>query len=145
MRFWDSSAIVPLCLDEPQSDRLKRLAEEDAALVVWWTGLVECYSAFARLRREGVLSRTEEDQARLVAAQLQAQWTEIEPSNKVRAQAERVLLLHPLRAADSLQLAAALVWAAGHPTGHEFVCLDQRLCEAAGREGFRVLNGELAG
>ncbi|MBI4401272.1 MAG: type II toxin-antitoxin system VapC family toxin [Nitrospirae bacterium] len=139
MRFWDSSAIVPLCLDEPRSDRLKRLAEEDRALVVWWTALVECYSTFARLRREGILSRTEEDHARRFAIQLLAEWTEIEPSNKVREQAGRVLLFHPLRAADSLQLAAALVWAAGHPTGNEFVCLDQRLREAAYREGFRVL------
>lgn len=33
MRCWDSSAIVPLCLDEPRSARLlKRPAEEDRAL-----------------------------------------------------------------------------------------------------------------
>ncbi|TKB72826.1 MAG: type II toxin-antitoxin system VapC family toxin [Nitrospira sp.] len=139
MRFWDSSAIVPLCLDEPRSARLKRLAEEDRSLVVWWTALVECYSTFARLRREGILSRTEENQARQLTIRLLAEWTEIEPSNKVRDQAGRILLLHPLRAADSLQLAAALVWADGHPAGHELVCLDQKLRAAAQREGFTIL------
>lgn len=139
MRFWDASAIVPLCLDEPRTARLRRLAEEDRSLVVWWTALVECYSTFARLRREGIFSHTEEDRARRFAVQLLAEWTEIEPSNKVREQAGRVLLLHPLRAADSLQLAAALVWADGHPADHEFVCLDQRLRAAAQREGFTLL------
>lgn len=135
----DSSAIVPLCLDEPRSARLKRPAEEDRSLVVWWTALVECYSTFARLRREGIFSRTDEDHARRFVAQLLAEWTEIEPSNKGRYQAARVLLLHPLRAADSLQLAAALVWADGHPAGHELVCLDQKLRAAAQREGFTIL------
>ena len=139
MKFWDSSAIVPLCLDEPQSPRLRRLAEEDKSLVVWWTALIECYSTFARLRREGILSRNEEDRARQFAVQLLAEWTEIEPSKKVREQAGRILLLHPLRAADALQLAAALVWADGYPAGHEFVCLDQRLRDVAHREGFRVV------
>ncbi len=139
MRFWDSSSIIPLCLDEPRSARLKRVAEEDRSLVVWWTTLVECYSTFARLRREGVFSRTEEDHARRFVAQLSAEWTEIEPSNKAREQAGRILLLHSVRAADALQLAAALVWADGRPAGHEFVCLDHRLRTAAQHEGFTLL------
>ncbi|MGH7254728.1 MAG: type II toxin-antitoxin system VapC family toxin [Nitrospirales bacterium] len=139
MRFWDSSAIVPLCLEEPRSDRLKKLAEEDKALVVWWTALVECYSTFARLRRDGILSRTEEGRARGLADRIRSEWTEIQPSNEVREQAGRVLLLHPLKAADSLHLAAALVWANSRPAGHEIVGLDQRLRDAAIREGFPVL------
>ena len=53
------------------------------------------------------------------------------------------LLLHPLRAADAMQLAAAIVWANGQATGHEFVCLDHRLREAAQREGFTVLPKQL--
>jgi predicted nucleic acid-binding protein len=56
-----------------------------------------------------------------------------EPSQEVRDQARRVLRVHPLRAADALQLAAALVW-----KGRHFVCFDQRLREAAQREGFRL-------
>lgn len=56
-----------------------------------------------------------------------------------REQAGRALLLHPLRAADALQLAAALVWSRGQVAGHHFVCLDQRFREAARREGFTVL------
>jgi predicted nucleic acid-binding protein len=139
MRFWDASAIIPLCLEEPRTSLLKKLAEDDGAIAAWWSTPVECWSAFARLRRESLVSKAEEDQARTVLNRLAGDWTEIEPGREVREQAGRALLLHPLRAADSLQLAAALVWANGRGAGHEFVCLDQRLREAAQSEGFRVL------
>ena len=43
-----------------------------------------------------------------------------------------------LRAADALQLAAALVWAKQLPRKRLFVCFDGRLAEAAGKEGFTV-------
>lgn len=139
MKFWDASAIIPLCLREPTSPSLRRIAEQDGALIVWWETPVECCSAFARLRRDGLLSRAGEDQARRLLGQLADSWTEVEPSREVRENAGRVLLLHPLRAADSLQLAAALLWARGRPSGRDLVCLDERLREAAMREGFAVL------
>ena len=139
MKFWDASAIVPLCLREPTSPSVRRIAEQDGALVVWWGTPVECCSAFARLRRDGLLSRAGEDQARRLLGRLADGWTEVEPSREVRENAGRVLLLHPLRAADSLQLAAALLWTRGRPAGRDLVCLDERLREAATREGFTVL------
>jgi len=139
VKFWDASAIIPLCLQEPQTALLKRIAEEDGAIIVWWATPVEVYSALARRRREGILRKADEDQARQVLARLAEDWTEIVPSRKVRENAGRALLLHPLRAADSLQLAAALVWAGGHALGHQFVCVDQKLREAAYREGFHAL------
>lgn len=143
MRFWDASALIPLCLQERQSTALKRLAQEDESLAVWWGSSVECLSAFARLRREAVLSETEEEQARVILRALQGALTEIEPTPAVREQAGRVLRLHPLRAADALQLAAALVWCQGDPLQHGFVCLDQRLREAARREGFTVFPNKM--
>lgn len=139
MKFWDSSAILPLCLREPRTVALKKLVEKDNAMVAWWTTPTEGFSAFARLRREGVLTLTGEEQARFVLMSLANEWTEMLPSTVVRERAARALLLHPLRAADALQLAAALVWANGHATGYFFVCLDQRLREAARQEGFGIL------
>lgn len=117
MRFWDASALIPLCLKEPRTPPLKKLAQEDTAIVAWWATPVECYSAFARLRRDAILTGTGEEQARQVLSRLAAEWTEIEPSREIRDTAARVLLLHPLRAADSLQLAAALAWVRGHAAG----------------------------
>ena len=136
MKFWDSSALIPLCLTERQSKALKKLVQEDEAIAAWWGTSVECFSALARSRRDGVLSEVEEEQARAILRTLQGVWTEVEPTNVVREQAGRVLRLHPLRVADALQLAAALVWCQGDPSQHGFVCLDQRLRDAARREGF---------
>jgi predicted nucleic acid-binding protein len=139
MKFWDTSALLPLCLKEPQTEKVQDLVRQDGDLVAWWGALIEGYSALARLRGEQVLTGEEELQSRQVFLRLSSQWTEVRPSNLVRDQSSRVLLLHPLRAADALQLAAALVWAGSQIPSLEFVCLDQRLREAAAREGFQVI------
>lgn len=143
MRFWDASALIPLCLQEPQSGQLKKLAREDEAIVAWWGSPIECLSALARLKREGALTASDDEQARTVLRSLSGSWIEVEPTIPVREQAGRVLRLHPLRAADALQLAAALVWCQGEPVQYSFVCLDQRLREAARREGFHIFPRKL--
>ena len=139
MKFWDSSAIIPLCVDEPRTPRLRKLLRDDHAILAWWGSPVECYSAFARLRRDAILISTDEIHARQALDRLAAEWTEVQPSREIRELAARVLLLHPLRAADALQLGAALLWVRGHAAQDGFVCLDQRLREAARREGFAIL------
>jgi len=139
MRFWDSSAIIPLCFRESESETLRRIIKTDEDMVVWWASRVECISALARRRREGVLSMEAELNAMAVLSALFGEWSEVQPSEFVRQRAERLLMVHPLRAADGLQLAAALIWAEESPKGLEVVCLDQNLREAALREGFTVL------
>jgi predicted nucleic acid-binding protein len=139
VKFWDASAVIPLCVKESPSPLVRKILEADGAVVVWWTTPVECYSAFARRRRDHILTRAHEDQARHAVARLAADWTEVQPSQQVRDTSARVLLLHQLRAADALQLAAALLWADGRGARHHFVSLHERLREAAQREGFDVL------
>ena len=138
MRFWDSSAIIPLCLKERVSEAIKGLMKGDEDLVVWWTTRVECLSALSRQKREGVLSPGDEAKARAVLSAIGTAWSEVQPTETVRLRAERLLSIHPLRAADALQLAAALIWAQETPRGLEFVCLDQNLREAALKEGFSI-------
>jgi len=139
VRFWDTSGIIPLCVEEPMSSVARQLAEIDNAVAVWWGTPVECWSAFARLRRDGVLTEAEEDLTRQLVSKLGSAWLEILPGDEVKNIAGRLLMTHPLRAADAMQLAAALIWSDKTPRGHEFVCLDLRLREAARREGFLVL------
>lgn len=110
-------------------------------MVVWWGTRLECASALARLRREGLLGRTDEEAAWEVVDDLERGWHEVVPGLDVRESAERLLRLHPLRAADSLQLAAALQWAGTPPQG-EFVTFDHALADAARKEGFTVLESE---
>ena len=139
MRFWDSSAIIPLCLQEPSSEKVRELAEKDEDLIVWWTTRVECISAVARRRREGGLTSHAEGNIRAALSALAAEWSEVQPTESVRQRAARLLTVHALRAADALQLAAALIWTEEQTAGAEFVCLDQNLRESALKEGFIVL------
>ncbi len=143
MKFWDASALIPLCVDEEQTQIVRDIAKKDGAFVVWWGSIVEFYSAFARLRRDRSLSPKDESEGLAVLSQLANTWTEIEPSDGIREITRRLLQNYPLRAADSLQLAAALVWCDKTPKGYQFVCLDIRLREAAVREGFSVLPSKL--
>lgn len=142
MMFWDSSAIIPLCLEEAQSRNVGNIAKEDGAMVVWWGSSVECYSAFARLYHENLLDPAREDQVKQIFGMLSTYWIEIEPCQEVKDLAEKLLFLYPLHAADSLQLAAALVWTEKIPRGCYFVCLDHRLRKVARREGFTLLPSE---
>lgn len=138
MRFWDSSAIIPLCLKEIASQTIKGLMKGDEDVVVWWTTRVECLSALSRRRREEVISPGDEAKARAILSAIGTAWSEVQPTETVRLRAERLLSIHPLRAADALQLAAALIWAQETPRGLEFVSLDQNLREAALKEGFSI-------
>ena len=140
MRFWDASAIVPLLVAEPTRDRAIVLLKEDDEMLAWWGTPVEIASALARREREGALKADEVASAMSVVKVLSEGWHEIVPTPTVRLTAQRMLRMHPLRAADSLQLAAALVAANHAPASLDFICFDNRLATAAAREGFPVID-----
>jgi len=103
------------------------------SLAVGWADLV--LPGTAALEREGAESaRVAEAFARLDA--LARAWTEVEPHDEVRQIARRLLRVHPLRAADALQLAAAYLVAERRPPTLEFVTFDERVRLAALKEGF---------
>lgn len=139
MRFWDSSAIVPLVLDEGASQEARGLLRDDRGMVVWWGTPVEVLSALERAEREGEVPPADVDLARRALDDLSGRWNEVLPSDEVRERAGVGLLHHPLRVGDALQLGAALTWARGRPRGRGFVSLDDRLADAARREGFEIL------
>lgn len=137
MRYWDASALVSLCVMELTTAAARRLATEP--LVTWSLSAVEIASAIERRAREGSLSAAARVAARAALAELAQAWTEVSAIGPVRERAIRLVATHPLRAADALQLGAALVAVSDRPGGHDFVCADTRLGDAAAREGFRVL------
>lgn len=138
MRYWDSSAIAPLLIHEAQSERMSVRFREDPAIVTWWGTPVECVSAIARHERDGAL--TTKDAAVAIGLLRTLTWMEIPATTLVREQTTRLLRLHPLRAGDALQLAAAIVASDFQPSTLELVTLDSRLATAAEREGFTVLS-----
>lgn len=139
MRFWDTSAILPLLVNEPRTAAMVAFHTDDPSAAVWWLTPVECWSALGRLEREQRLTEDGVQAAARLLAEAEQRWTEVPPINRVRDQAGRLVRLHPLRAADALQLAAALVLSDFDPKTLPFVTLDDRLASAARREGFEVL------
>jgi len=137
--FWDSSALVPALLDEPRSDELISAFDADPTPVIWWATPLECHAAVVRAVREKRVTRAEATEAAERLREARAQVREIIPLESLRTRAMRLTSSHPLRAADALQLAAALAWCEELPAPETFVCLDQRLRDAARREGFRLL------
>ena len=139
MNFWDTSALVALGVDEPHRKIALRILEADDWMAVWWGATVEYAAALSRREREGCLSTV--DVAELLSRlhALSQAWYEVQPDRRVRELAWRLLRVHPLRAADSLQLAAALASAEEVPSSIGFVCFDERLNQAASREGFAIL------
>ena len=139
MRFWDTSALVALASDEVHSLQARTLLLDDDRMIVWWGTPVEFISALTRQQRAGSPTSKEfAEHARYLKA-LSGVWIEIQPSPGLKRLAQRLLRTHPLRAAVALQLAAALTAAQGDPTTLGFVCFDNRLNEAAEREGLQVL------
>ena len=108
-------------------------------MLVWWGTSVECASAVARLERESALSSAEARQSLQRLQALRSAWQEVQPLEESREIAMRFLRVHNLKAGDSLQLAAAFLAAERRPASLELVCLDARLRDAAGREGFPLL------
>ena len=139
MRFWDSSAIVPLLIGESSSDHLLSLYRSDTVVLAWWGSSIECASAISRLEREGDIEPAAATQAFKRLQEFRDGWQEIQPIEFLRKQALRLLRVHPLKAADALQLAAAITATRNHSIPLDFVCLDTRLATAAEREGFQVI------
>jgi hypothetical protein len=138
MRFWDASALVPLVLEEEMTSAIRKVYRDDPRLAVWCLTPVEIESALSRRSREG-LEAVGVDRVRTDLRTLSEKWAEIVSLDVVRSRATRLLHTHLLRAADALQLAAALVVCDERPESLSFVCLDDRLREAARKEGFPVL------
>ncbi|MFW6137981.1 MAG: type II toxin-antitoxin system VapC family toxin [Spirochaetota bacterium] len=139
MKYWDSSSIIPLLVEEDETKQKESLLREDPQIITWWGSRIECASALNRLYREGSMDDESLQRTLSDLETFASSWLEVQPVEKVRRRALRLLRLHQLRAADALQLAASLVAADENPSAISFVSSDQRLTQAAGKEGFTVI------
>jgi uncharacterized protein len=139
MKFWDTSAVVPLLVREDSTEAARALFASDPAMVVSWLTPVECASAIARAERDELLTQSAATEAFARLDELALVWREVEPSNDVRETARRLLRVHRLRAADALQLASATLAAERRPASLALVTLDDRVEAAALKEGFAIL------
>ena len=137
--FWDTSALVPLCVRQQPSEAVRQMLEQ-YEIAVWWATPVEMRSAFERLLRTGALTAAEHRAAGMRLDVLRRGWRELQPSEALRARAESFLMEHPLKAADALQLAAAWTWCAGDAQSCVFISGDAQLLEAARQAGFQIVH-----
>lgn len=136
MKFWDTSALVPLFIDEATTETLRRTVADDPDVLIWTLTQVELTSVLWRRKPDPPVSRAELA-ARAVAAA--AEWLSVEALLPVMQHALNACEHHRLRSADALQLAAALVACGGESSLLPFVTLDRELASAARAEGFPVL------
>jgi uncharacterized protein with PIN domain len=113
LRFWDSSALIPLLVVEPHTETVRRLTTEDPTIVVWWGTRVECMHAICRCRREDRIDDQGEHRARNVLEALAERWLEMQPTSALRSEAEQCFtdpeyatLRHRLEAAHAATEAA---------------------------------------
>lgn len=138
MRFWDSSAVLPLFVRQEGSVRADAWFREDPVLAIWTLTPVEITSALWRLVREAALDEDVAVRADARAQEIVTASYAIVDVDGVKATARRLLRVHRLRAADAMHLGAALLWSAGQPQERVLHTLDARLAVAARREGFVV-------
>jgi predicted nucleic acid-binding protein len=134
--FWDTSAILPLCCSQIFTTQSKKWLRKYPKVVVWWGTPVEINSGLARLKQGGHLTEKE------VVKSLKL-WEKLKKTARIVSPVERVLELandlpenYGLRALDSFQLAAALVWSQEKPRRRPFITADERLAKAAEKAGF---------
>jgi predicted nucleic acid-binding protein len=138
MKFWDSSAIVPLVVDEEETGYCLNALTNDQEMLVWCLTKVEVISALCRRLRDRAFDEEEFQKAKGHLNDLIERAYEVQAIEKVRARALRLLEVHPLRASDACQLAAVLVATQEDPNRLAMVCFDQSLKNAAVKEGFIV-------
>jgi predicted nucleic acid-binding protein len=131
--------LVPTFIEESSTTDVQSWQAADPGITIWMMTRVEVISAIARKKREqpdlvALWNRAVRD-----VNEMALRWVEIWDAAATRIHAERIVMDYPLRAADALQLGAALIAADGDPQSIELVTLDRRLADAARREGFPVL------
>lgn len=130
--YLDTSSLVKLYVDEAGSDEVQALADQAEMIATSVLAYPEARSAFARLRREGLVDEEESSQLK---ADLDRDWPRylaLEVSEEIWRRAGDLSEQHGLRAFDGLHLASFLSLAAadlGMPI--RFSSFDERLDAAA--------------
>ncbi len=134
--FWDTSAALPLCCSQIFTTQSKKWLRKYPKIVVWWGTSVEISSGLARLKQGGHLTEKETVKASRL-------WEKLRKTCRIVSPVERVIELandlpenYGLRALDSFQLAAALVWCQEKPRRRPFITADERLAKSAEKAGF---------
>jgi predicted nucleic acid-binding protein len=137
-RYFDASALVKRYVRENGSSMVRRLLASDLAAISRLSE-VEIASGVARRAREGSLTVRHRDRIlRSLQHDLEA-LAIVELVPDVTAEARALLLRHPLRASDAIQLASCLYLQRQLAEPVHFVAFDRRLLDAARAEQLEIV------
>ncbi len=139
MLYWDSSAIVASILNEESGVEIDNYAKSisDSKIYTAMITPLEIESALQRRLREQSITIKEADTGRITATEFRKTTFLIVTDQNVLDMALHLQKIYGLRPADVIQLASARIGTENPSTVH-FLCLDNRLNEAAKQEGFNV-------
>jgi predicted nucleic acid-binding protein len=137
--FLDTSALVKLYISEPGSERMCEVAARGETIAASVLAFAEIHATFARRSREELLLPAELEQLRLGFAEDWEKLTQMPVGAAVLKLVPGLCERHPLRGADAVHLASALLL---HEEGLEilFACSDRHLLGAAAAEGLATFN-----
>ena len=137
--FLDTSALVKIYIAEPGSERMREAVAREGPKAASVLAFAEIHATFARRRREELLLAGELEQIRLGFADDWEKLTQMPVGAAVLQLVPGLCERHPLRGADAVHLASALLL---HEEGLEvvFACSDRPLLGAAAAEGLATFN-----
>jgi predicted nucleic acid-binding protein len=137
--FLDTSAFVKLYIAEPGSERMRETVGREGSVAASALAFAEIHATFARRRREELLLAPELEQIRRAFAADWEQLLQMPVGTAVLKTVPWLCERHPLRGADAVHLASALLL---REEGLEvtFACSDRPLLGAAAAEGLTTFD-----
>jgi predicted nucleic acid-binding protein len=135
--YFDASALVKRYVEEPGSAEVRRLLEK-CLVCASRLSEVEITSALVRRTREGSLLPADRDRVLEALSDDMKSFYVVELIPEIARLARGLLVRHALRANDAIQLASSAHVQQGTLQGVLFVAFDDRLNEAARREGLTL-------
>lgn len=129
--FCDTSALIKLLIDEPDSAQVHKASERAELIAACRITWAEAMAAMARRQRDDPTSADDIESARQRLSRLWPAFTILEVSQHLVEVAGRFADGFALRGYDSVQLAAAHALHAASQQPVTFACFDRRLNQAA--------------
>jgi predicted nucleic acid-binding protein len=139
MLYWDTSALFAFLITEKHSAKLRSLVQQQGSSTAY-TAIItplEFESAIQRRLSERTLNLREADRARLFGVDFRKQAYLVPLDQNALDTALHLQKIYGLRPGDAIQLASARL-GTDNPSRVVFLCLDEKLTEAAKREGFQT-------
>ena len=135
--YFDTSALVKKYISENGSDNADKLLLSASDIYISIIGHIEAISSFRRLLLEREIDEKDYDQLKLEIDQDFQFFNVIDVSSEIVLSAIKTIDKYQLKSLDSIHLASAILKKRDIDF---FISSDQKLLNAAKKEGFKVIN-----